>query len=85
MQTPLQIRQRILRVLEAVSPWAMPAEALRDGVNHSLPEPLTVADLGEHLSWLLTHRLVDKVAADALDPDAASWVITKAGLGALRQ
>lgn len=81
---PMQIRQRALRVLEAYSPNSAPVPALLDAINTDLPRKLTAADLGEQLSWLLAQQMVDKIS-DPLDPDAARWVITRVGLGALRQ
>ena len=84
MSTPMQIRLRILRVLEVYSPNSAPTEALRDAVNTDLPRKLTTEQLALELVWLLGQAMVDKIA-DPLDPDAARWVITRVGLGALRQ
>lgn len=80
----MQIRLRILRVLEVYSPNSAPTEALRDAVNTDLPRKLTTEQLALELVWLLGQAMVDKIA-DPLDPEAARWVITRVGLGALRQ
>lgn len=84
MSTPMQIRMRALRVLEAYSPNSAPASALLDAVNVELPRKLSAEQLAVELVWLLGNGLIDKVA-DPLDTDAARWVITRVGLGALRQ
>lgn len=84
MSTPLQIRLRILRVLEAYSPNSAPTSALLDGVNVELPRKLALEQLGQELVWLLDQQMVEKIS-DPLDADAARWVITRVGLGVLRQ
>lgn len=84
MSTQIHIRMRALRVLEAYSPNSAPTSALVDAVNVELPRKLTTEQLGVELVWLLGNGLIDKVA-DPLDADAARWVITRVGLGALRQ
>lgn len=82
--SPMQLRLRILRVLEVYSPNSAPTAALLDAVNVDLPRKISTEQLGVELVWLLDQVLVDKVS-DPLDPDAARWVITRVGLGALRQ
>jgi hypothetical protein len=80
----MQIRMRTLRVLEAYSPNSAPTAALLDAVNVDLPRKLSTEQLAVELVWLHGNTLVDKIA-DPLDPDATRWVITRVGLGALRQ
>lgn len=84
MSAPMQIRLRILRVLEAYSPNSAPLEALLDNVNTELPRKLTLAQLGVELVWLCDQAMVDRIA-DPLDENASRFVITRVGLGALRQ
>ena len=84
MTTPMQLRTRILRVLETYSPSSAPLPAISDFVNSDLPRKVEVPELREHLSWLLEKEMVARVG-EALDDDATRWVITRVGLGALRQ
>jgi len=84
MTTPMQIRQRILRVLEAYSPNSAPLPAIVDAVNVELPRKLAPADVVAELSWLVDREMVARVG-EALDEDARRWVITRLGLGALQQ
>lgn len=84
MSTPMQIRMRILRVLEAYSPNSAPTASLLDAVNVELPRKLSTEQLAVELVWLLGQAMVEKIS-DPLDPDAARWVITRVGLGALHQ
>lgn len=84
MTTPLLMRRALLRLLEVYSPNSAPVNVLLEGLNTEAPRPVTQADLAEHLGWLKDQHLAD-VMADPLDPDASRWVITRAGLAALRQ
>lgn len=84
MTSPMHTRQRILRMLEIYSPNSAATEALLDGVNVDLPRKLTLEQLAQELVWLLGQQMVEKIS-DPLDADAARWVITRVGLGALRQ
>ena len=84
MTNPVQIRLRILRVLEAYSPNSAPLPAISDAVNTDLPRKVEIPELREHLGWLLDHDMVARVG-EALDHDAVRWVITRVGQGAVRQ
>jgi hypothetical protein len=84
MSTSMQVRMRLLRVLEVYSPNSAPTQVLLDGANAELPRKLTLEQLGVELVWLCENGLVAKLG-DALDPEAARWVITRVGLGALQQ
>ncbi|HTJ77951.1 MAG TPA: hypothetical protein VL357_03070 [Rariglobus sp.] len=84
MNYPLSIRLRILRTLEAFSPNSAPIASISDGVNIEMPRKVEMPELREHLNWLLEQEMVAKVG-EALDPDAARWVITRVGLGAVQQ
>lgn len=84
MTTPMQIRTRILRVLEVYSPNSAPLIVIVDTINADLPRKLSPVDVVAELSWLTDHEMVNRVG-EALDEDARRWVITRVGLGALHQ
>ncbi len=85
--TPAVIRLTILAELAAVAPYAAPTEGLLHAINDKIRPKLTLAQLKEHLSWLLDRSYVDFLPDD-IDPknvDARRWLIKEAGLAALRK
>lgn len=76
MKSPLETRTDILRVLDRIAPYALPAARLAE----EFPG-LHAVDLAEHLGWLLDQRLVGKLT----DPlGGTKWHVKEAGQIALR-
>lgn len=85
--SPLSIRNLILRALRLAEPYALPFEQLLAECNLQARPGLEVEQLTEHLNWLKEIRYVDFMA-DPMDPKnvtARKWLITEAGLVALRK
>lgn len=76
MQTPIETRTDLLRVLDRAAPYALPEARLAE----EFPA-LAAADLAEHLGWLLDQRLAGRLE-DRLG--AVKWFIKEAGQTALR-
>lgn len=76
MKSPLDTRTDILRVLDRVAPYALPAARLAEEFPH-----LSGLDLAEHLGWLLDQRLVGRLSCPL---GGWKWHIKEAGTITLR-
>jgi hypothetical protein len=85
--SPASIRIAILDILSGVQPYALPQPQLLSDVNGRVRPQLSLPDLVRELSWLKARELIaylpDALAPD--DADARRWLITEAGLAALKR
>lgn len=78
------IRDRLLQVLDATSPQALPEAQLLIEVNHALRPEVDKAEFDDAVNFLCVKKFI-RSRTSALDDQIVEWFITEEGQNLINQ